>query len=300
MPNVIQKGSALTEVTWDTSGGGEPPKAQPRIAIFVISLVDSHERRKIVSQYLSRVGLPWEFVDATRYKAGIAYSDVQIDLDVGLLPGEIGCFLSHRALWKKISKTDLDYAVVLEDDTVLIPALEFSALFTILGKLHISFIYLFVHNVHHAIPLVHLGASLGALTRVKRPRHGLGTGAYALNPQAAEKLYTSSRLVRTPVDIWIETVKNHQIYMCSHFPPVAVQIRSPSTVWERAAIAPKQGISAYAVRRLRQFFEDLIDERKLAKVDRELRLRADALVPGMATRRFSKAQAQLVKLLKRK
>ena len=34
-----------------------------------------------------------------------------------LAPGEIGCFLSHLHIWKKIINDNLPYALIFEDDT---------------------------------------------------------------------------------------------------------------------------------------------------------------------------------------
>ena len=78
------------------------PKGQAvRISVFVISLPDATNRRRVIEEYLSRVDLPWQFFEAERYVSGISERDYGVKCAGTLSNGEVGCFLSHRSLWKK-------------------------------------------------------------------------------------------------------------------------------------------------------------------------------------------------------
>lgn len=253
-----------------------------RIAIFAISLADAEERRRAVADYLSRLGLPWRFFDAHRYGLNGAHDGPATDADTGMTAGEIGCFMSHRAVWDEVSKSNLDYAVILEDDAVLVPTVDYHALFASLQRLGVECVRLALDTIEHAKPLVSLGASLGMISRLTAPRFGLGLAAYAVTPRAAGQLYSAASRLREPVDLWIERYHNHRLPIFNLMPPCGVIIRSyPTTIEGRNRIQPRS-LLRYALTRSAQELADLRDNSELARLDNALRRRADALEPGSA------------------
>ncbi|MCY4500067.1 MAG: glycosyltransferase family 25 protein, partial [Alphaproteobacteria bacterium] len=93
--------------------------------IFVISLEREPERRARMRQELA--GFDFEFFDAVDGKA-LDAADYAHRMDAEwfrimrgreLAPGEIGCFLSHYALWEHLVETGIPCALVLEDDARL-------------------------------------------------------------------------------------------------------------------------------------------------------------------------------------
>jgi glycosyl transferase, family 25 len=251
-----------------------------RIAIFVISLKDAEKRRSVVTEYLSRLNVPWSFFDGFRYNPKIAPGPGGVEIFGGLSAGQVGCFLSHRALWKEIGDSKLDYAIVLEDDTVLIPSLDFYALFSLLGHLGLNYIRLTTHHINKAKTLIELGFLYGLVCRIIAPKYGLGTGAYALTPEAARHLHATAVSIDSPVDLWLEKFSNHGIAMYSLFPAPAIEMRTQSTI--RAPEPTRDGFIVYVGRKVISIVSEVLNQRKLSRIDDALRKRADLLYPGMA------------------
>jgi glycosyl transferase, family 25 len=259
-----------------------PPRTdrQLRVAIFVISLQDAEKRRRVMAEYLSRVDFPWSFFDAVRYKPDAVQGNDRVEIRGELSNGQVGCFLSHRTLWKEIADSQFDYAIILEDDTVLIPSLDFAALFSRLSQIGISYIRLTTHQIVKAKTLIMLGDLFGLVCRILKPKYGLGTGAYALTPEAARQLYTSAVCVDNPIDLWLEQYSNHGVAIYNLFPAAAIEIRTQSTI--QAPASKRDGFMAYVIRRIIRGVLDGLDQRKLSRLDDVLRKRADLLYPGMA------------------
>src|ERR1700733_3870711 len=94
--------------------------------IFVINLKSSVRRRKLMKQRLDKLGLAFEFFEATQ---GSAMSKQEIaqyfDIDYynnppfHFTPGIAGCIMSHYFLYKKIVEENIESALILEDDMLL-------------------------------------------------------------------------------------------------------------------------------------------------------------------------------------
>jgi glycosyl transferase family 25 len=253
-----------------------------RIAVMVISLPTAQSRRQVVDQYLSKLDLPWRFFEAKRYESAAMRGDDPINISTKLSDGEVGCFLSHRSLWKEISGMAVDYAIVLEDDTVLIPSVDYRGLFALLRELDIDVIRLEAHQMGRARAVAYLGPLYGLLCRITYPRYGLGTGCYALTPRAAGVFYSAVSQVEVPVDLWLEGYKNHRLPIYNLFPLPAIEIRSQTTILSRASSQLSSDLFHYAFRRITLAFSDALDEWRLSRLDYALRKRIDRLHPGMA------------------
>lgn len=103
--------------------------------IFVISLESEVVRRNAMRQQLGSLGLDYEFFDAIRgaeyFDDPRLYDDASARRLEGrsLRPGEVGCALSHAAVYAEIVKRGIPWALILEDDAVLhraLPALLFA------------------------------------------------------------------------------------------------------------------------------------------------------------------------------
>jgi len=97
--------------------------------IFVISLESEVVRRNSMRQQLGSLGLDYEFFDAIRgaeyFNDPRWYDDASARRLEGrsLRPGEVGCALSHAAVYAEIVKRGIPWALILEDDAVLHRAL---------------------------------------------------------------------------------------------------------------------------------------------------------------------------------
>ncbi|SLM19229.1 conserved hypothetical protein [uncultured spirochete] len=92
---------------------------------FVISLSGDDVRRSFMRRQLDALGIDYEFFDAIRGSERIGdlrwYDDVSVHHLEGrsLRPGEVGCALSHAAVYAEIVKRGLNWALILEDDGLL-------------------------------------------------------------------------------------------------------------------------------------------------------------------------------------
>ncbi len=81
--------------------------------VFVISLAHSEARRSHVDEQLRSQHIPYRFFEALDGKAGYkisfdSFDATQFILRTGRLAtaGEIGCFASHRELWRHCVELD--------------------------------------------------------------------------------------------------------------------------------------------------------------------------------------------------
>ena len=92
--------------------------------VFVISLADSHERRRHAEAQCRELNLPWEFVDAVDCR-NASLDDIADKHDPRkasrfgmrpLAPAEVGCYLSHLKVYELMRERGVRRAVVAEDD----------------------------------------------------------------------------------------------------------------------------------------------------------------------------------------
>ena len=101
------------------------------IPAFVISLLDSTERRANIKKDLDNASIPFEFFDAIdgretlpdEYEQSI---DRQKTLDYfgqGIVDAEYACALSHMGIYAKMVQEGIQWALVMEDDARVTPDL---------------------------------------------------------------------------------------------------------------------------------------------------------------------------------
>jgi len=96
---------------------------------FVISLPEDIARRASIETQLEQLGIEFEFFDAVRGSEKISdprwYDDAAARKLEGrsLSQGEVGCALSHAAVYTEIAQRGLPWALILEDDAALAPDL---------------------------------------------------------------------------------------------------------------------------------------------------------------------------------
>jgi len=114
-----------------TDNKATPSSNPPTIGLFVINLDRSPERWEHTQSLIKDMYFPVKRVQAVDAKA-LSKSTIQSVLDEesfynyrGRMPrlGEIGCSLSHHKALTEFLATDLEYALILEDDLEFSPAL---------------------------------------------------------------------------------------------------------------------------------------------------------------------------------
>ena len=201
-------------------------------AIHVISLREENARRERMSEQFDRLGISFSFFDACNGRDGYAGHFSGVDNDKYLLAarrlptaGEIGCFASHRALWKHCADTGKPIAIV-EDDALLEP--EFPAAVQTAASLIETCGYIRLErNKSPALPFLPardeaLGET-GSFTLHYLYRTALCLTAYMISPQAAEKLLRHSEVLVAPADRFVQQIWLHRQPLFMLSPAVARQ-----------------------------------------------------------------------------
>lgn len=187
--------------------------------IFVISIASAAERRAAAARQLNAAGLDFEFLDAIERVADAfrhfdGFDRRLYELNTGRvpLPGEIGCYASHKMLWNRCAELD-EPIVILEDDFLL--ADDFAAALRN------------VDSLIHAFGFIRLQSCgsdrrrLGRGPRSTRVSSGRSCAlrylnnvplcclAYAISPSAAAALASNSGVLGSPVDKYMQKTWQH-------------------------------------------------------------------------------------------
>jgi glycosyl transferase family 25 len=176
------------------------------IGAYVINLDRSQERYEYIKPNITALGL-----DTVRVPAvdGNLLTDAEIaakvDLNsykkyLGHLPkkGTIGCSLSHIKVWQAFLNSNLEYAVVFEDDVSFNPA-QLKAAIEELPEHNTRWDIAAFEIYHGGMPLI-----VNELSNQKKLAVYLTeishTGAYMLNRHAATELLKKALPIKMPID----------------------------------------------------------------------------------------------------
>lgn len=167
------------------------------IKTYVINLKDSVDRRRNVLAELSKYPfMNYELVEAVDGRE-MSQEDVDHLFDSkrfswrfgrGVLPGEIGCTLSHRECYRKLLSSEEEFALILEDDVRFL--VEENRVEDLIGTISTQMtgkarvITLTRHSVYYSRGEHPVGGKY-SLCRV---REAWGTCAYLVNRKAAAVL----------------------------------------------------------------------------------------------------------------
>lgn len=96
------------------------------IPVFIVSLPEAHERRAYIVEIFKNLNIDFEFIDAVDgrgfdvlhhpiYNAAKRLSS----FGKHLTGGDLGCTLSHKKIYQKMTDEKIDRALILEDDVLL-------------------------------------------------------------------------------------------------------------------------------------------------------------------------------------
>lgn len=123
-----------------------------------------------------------------------------------LTRGELGCFLSHRAVWQRIVQLNLPYALIIEDDCTLNPT-------------HAKEIQEGLDEFEdHSWNILFLGRNLALAqnglpvkSKIVQSKRSWGLFCYAVSQQGARELLRHSYPLTMAVDIFVSTAPiNHR------------------------------------------------------------------------------------------
>ena len=180
--------------------------------VFVISLTRSDARRAHIDEQLRAHTVPYRFFDALDGKAGHKIGFDSFDITQFIMrtsrlatPGEIGCFASHRELWRHCIAIN-EPILIMEDDFDL--TAKFSSAVAELESLiaHCGFLRLQTESRGKSVKHIDTGEfSVHFYTKVPH-----GAAAYCISPDVAKAFQISSRILTAPVDVFIKSVWEHR------------------------------------------------------------------------------------------
>ena len=204
--------------------------------VFVINLRKSADRKKHMKKQLDRLGIAYEFVDAVD---GKALTDQEIKMHGletfppwpsfnarQLSRSEIGCLLSHLAIYKRMIAENIEWACIFEDDAVLGENLEtlLKGMADHLARYGHELLLLGHHGWYHDFSR---GAEYFPKRRtdfscyrvVKAVELPYGTYAYTIKQSAARKLLEEAYPLRMPMDHLTGYAVAIGVRMCILTPP---------------------------------------------------------------------------------
>jgi glycosyl transferase family 25 len=205
-----------------------------KFKVFLINLDSSTERFTFMDEQLKQLGIQYQRISAVYGKelrdVDIAkVYDPQTNLqkyDKMLNLGEIGCYLSHVQCWQMIVEQQLDYALILEDDSVLDPGLM-----TVMQHIdNLSTDWDYIKLCHGRkqkgiVKSIALDDRFSLSTCLKLPA---STRGQCVSLAGAQKLLATTYPIARPVDIdiqyWYE--KHLRCFVVRPFPVIGTDFES--------------------------------------------------------------------------
>jgi glycosyl transferase, family 25 len=180
-------------------------KAAQDWPVFVISLTDAGERRARISEQLSALSIPFEFVDAidgrsglpAEYERMIDRAGTLVQERRGVSDAEYACALSHMSVYKRILDQNLPGAIVLEDDAIL--GAGFAAYRGARAYEHGDLIQLDYKDAR-LWRWAKAAKRFPEFTLMPMAKPGLLANGYSVTSAGAKHLYTYGLPVRSPAD----------------------------------------------------------------------------------------------------
>lgn len=189
------------------------------VPCYVVNLEKDVERRESISRQLDTLAIPYTIFNAVNGRA-LSVEEMARHYDEEravrehrrLVPGEIGCALSHLGIYREMVEKDLPSALILEDDASLMPepsdgdAKRIPWLPDVLATLEKRFqrddpvvvLLSYVKRYHKRSdePLI------GDVRVADVYRAAFGTYAYFITRSAAKNLMENNYPVSRPCDHW--------------------------------------------------------------------------------------------------
>ena len=210
------------------------------IMVNCISLADAHARREYMRAQLEACGVPWRFFDAVRVDLGRGWPDIYArdrrlrHSGVDMRAGEMGCYLSHREIWKSFLASDDALCLVLEDDVEIGP--DFAAVVNALCEDTRDWEFVRLTGVFKrtSYPLRRLAGEHFLVEYLEQPN---GTQGYLLNRRAAQRLVDYTADMAHAIDMAIDREWEHGVDIMGVAPgPISHQESFETTLGSAARL----------------------------------------------------------------
>jgi glycosyl transferase family 25 len=183
------------------------------VRVYVINLERSVDRRLYLSAQLEKLGIDYAMFKAIEPpQAGEwfkRYDEQRYLKNTGrkASPGEIACFASHAALWKKAVETGKPL-IVLEDDAEILPT--FPRALAEANRLirNYGFLRLADNGASRRVRMTPMEKA-GPFSVVWYERYAFGSMGYAISPDTAAAFLARSAAVTGPPDLFIKKFWEH-------------------------------------------------------------------------------------------
>lgn len=180
------------------------------VPVFVINLARSVARRRTVLQRLAAIALTAEIFAAVDGELLDRARGPDLARATHLSDGEVGAYLSHKAVWCLIAERGLAGALILEDDVQL--SADLPAVLAALqsGAAHgVDFVRLANSKPALGIALQPLPAGRVLMLPTKNPSGAL---AYWVTARGARRLISAFGQPRVPVDTALDRAWAHGLH----------------------------------------------------------------------------------------
>lgn len=200
-------------------------KGHNSIPVFLVNLDRNPERLESAKRQLDALGVPFEriaAVDGSRLSAAEVRGAVNrfrwrcaVGRPVRL--GEIGCAMSHHAIYRRMIRENIPVVCILEDDVLLEPTFPEQ-----LGRV--------TAWMNPALPQVvmlsyYKTGEINTAFEIRPSVMGMYTDGYVITLPAAKALLKANWPLKTPCDHWWRWVRQKIIFFYHAFPSVCVQDR---------------------------------------------------------------------------
>lgn len=168
--------------------------------IFIVNLKRSVERRNKIASQLDALNLDYEFVEAVDGTLMTAdeRAAASATINYAFLPGEIGCALSHQKIYQKIVDSNIEAAMILEDDIIFTREAS-DVLEKIKPASHRPEVILFSRaNSYLSSPVSHLTHK----HTLHKTLQATTTHSYVINHKAAQSLLKNLHPIWITADKW--------------------------------------------------------------------------------------------------
>lgn len=187
---------------------------------FVLNLEHNTERKKYMQNLLKDIPIDYEFFPAVYgksitnieqfYDSKLAEKRAKRQLNVG----EIGCALSHKAIYKKMIDENISQALILEDDISFLP--NFFEVYTVMSQFNVgNKVVLLGTTAKKPMKKVWKKNLFNSYSMYLVLNSYGGTYGYIIGLEAAKRIYYHNEKVFIEADKWKYYRRLSQIWLVS-------------------------------------------------------------------------------------